>query len=175
MLTALDAAGWILSRNMREVVSGAAGPLTSGRLFQLMYFAQTAHSCILKRPLFEEDFERWKYGPVVPSVYREYRRAGKITSWTKPPDNIPYDTLTVLEQVFSHFRHASARKLGQMLEEEFEAEGVRLNTYADIEKGAEYFERVHLPRMLQLSADEPAETDRGVSLSAPQSERPGMR
>ena len=45
-------------------------------LQKILYFANVIKIVDTKIPLFEEQMEKWKYGPVVPSVYHEYKRFG---------------------------------------------------------------------------------------------------
>lgn len=45
-------------------------------LQKILYFANVIKIVDTKNPLFEEQMEKWKYGPVVPSVYHEYKRFG---------------------------------------------------------------------------------------------------
>ncbi len=43
------------------------------KLQKLVYYAQAWHLAIHNDPLFEEDFEAWIHGPVIPTLYQEYR------------------------------------------------------------------------------------------------------
>lgn len=51
-------------------------PLTQMKLQKMLFFAQGWYLAIYGEPLFEEDFEAWDYGPVIPSVYSEFRDFG---------------------------------------------------------------------------------------------------
>lgn len=51
--------------------------MTNLRLNKLMYFAQSWMLSVFKKPLFQEDIEAWEYGPVVPSIYHQYKQYGK--------------------------------------------------------------------------------------------------
>lgn len=42
------------------------------KLQKLLYFSWLEYYRRNGTPLFEEEFEAWKYGPVVPSVYYDY-------------------------------------------------------------------------------------------------------
>lgn len=46
------------------------------KLQKLVYYAQAWHLAIYDAPLFEEDFEAWVHGPVIPALYREYKKFG---------------------------------------------------------------------------------------------------
>lgn len=53
------------------------------KLVKLCYIAQGFSLAILDRPIFNDDkIEAWKYGPVVPSIYHEFKHFGRdnITS-----------------------------------------------------------------------------------------------
>ena len=48
------------------------------KLQKLLYFVQAYYLGLSEeqKPCFEEDFEAWAFGPVVPEVYQEYRKYG---------------------------------------------------------------------------------------------------
>lgn len=56
--------------------------VTQMKLQKMVYIAHGYHLARYDSPLIEETFEAWKFGPVVPSIYREYNWYGKspITS-----------------------------------------------------------------------------------------------
>lgn len=47
--------------------------MTNLRLQKLLYFAQGWHLARYGRPLFDAEFKAWTYGPVVPSIYSQYK------------------------------------------------------------------------------------------------------
>lgn len=72
MITALDVAKYFLSH-----VDENAGDLISNlKLQKLLYFAQGFHLAIYDKPLFNDAIEAWMHGPVVPTVYRQYKKYG---------------------------------------------------------------------------------------------------
>lgn len=52
-------------------------PMTHLRLQKLLYFAQAWSLVRFGKPLFEQTFEAWQYGPVVPELYRKYQHYGR--------------------------------------------------------------------------------------------------
>ncbi|WP_299833671.1 type II toxin-antitoxin system antitoxin SocA domain-containing protein [uncultured Tenacibaculum sp.] len=79
-------------------------PLTNMKLVKLMYIAQGLSLSILDRPIFKDDsIEAWKYGPVVPSIYHEFKhfKSDPITSKSMALENeweSPYEpSLTDVE------------------------------------------------------------------------------
>jgi uncharacterized phage-associated protein len=51
--------------------------MTNLRLNKLLYFAQGHYLAKTGKPLFNNIIEAWEYGPVVPTVYRQYKTHGK--------------------------------------------------------------------------------------------------
>lgn len=43
------------------------------KLQKMVYYAQAWSLTILDRPLFDEDFQAWVHGPVLPALYAQYR------------------------------------------------------------------------------------------------------
>ena len=50
--------------------------ITPMKLIKLVYIAYGWNLAINEERLFEEKIEAWRYGPVIPSIYREYKRFG---------------------------------------------------------------------------------------------------
>ncbi len=46
------------------------------KLIKLVYFSYAWYLAIFERRLFTETIEAWRYGPVVPSIYHEFKRFG---------------------------------------------------------------------------------------------------
>lgn len=57
-------------------------PLTAMKLQKLVYIAYGWHLALTGKKLFDEEIEAWKHGPVVPSLYHEFKhfRGVPITS-----------------------------------------------------------------------------------------------
>lgn len=51
-------------------------PITNVRLSRLLYLVQAYALVTLDRPAFEEDFEAWNYGPIIPGVFAKYSFCG---------------------------------------------------------------------------------------------------
>ncbi|EIE4349702.1 DUF4065 domain-containing protein, partial [Listeria monocytogenes] len=46
------------------------------KLQKLLYYAQAKSLVEKSRPLFKENIEKWKLGPVVPEIYHLYKNYG---------------------------------------------------------------------------------------------------
>ena len=75
MYSALNIARKLVALADKDIVNSGEG-LTNLKLQKLLYYQQGYHLAIFDSPLFEEEIEAWMYGPVVPSVYREYQKYG---------------------------------------------------------------------------------------------------
>lgn len=50
--------------------------VTQMKLQKMVYFAHGYHLAKYGKPLVNEDFEAWKFGPVVPDIYQSYKLYG---------------------------------------------------------------------------------------------------
>lgn len=55
---------------------GKLNGLSPMKLQKLMYYAQALHLRVLSRPLLDDNFARWKFGPVIPAIYHEFKDYG---------------------------------------------------------------------------------------------------
>lgn len=51
-------------------------PVSNLRLQKLLYFIQANFLVTTDKPCFSDDIEAWDFGPVVPSIYKEYKLYG---------------------------------------------------------------------------------------------------
>ncbi|MBL8269253.1 Panacea domain-containing protein [Steroidobacter sp.] len=62
----------ILQRGFRE----KRADLTPMKMQKLLYFLNGWHLAVSGKPVVDQPFEAWKYGPVVESAYKQMRRFG---------------------------------------------------------------------------------------------------
>ena len=72
MIEAQHVANFFIEKSLEEGV-----PISQLKLLKLAYIGYGWSAAVLNRELFEEDIEAWKHGPVVPSLYHEFKRFGK--------------------------------------------------------------------------------------------------
>lgn len=114
MVTPRDVADWFLAR-----VDEEGGELTHLKLQKLLYYAQAWSLALLDRPIFSEDFEAWAHGPVLQSIWRDYRTFG----WEPLPvpeeyDEFDDDTEELLEAVLGAYGEYSGKLLEKMTHRE---------------------------------------------------------
>jgi uncharacterized phage-associated protein len=109
MLSCFDIANYFIS------LANETGSFVSNlKLQKLVYYAQAWHLAIEETPLFEEDFEAWVHGPVIPTLYQKY----KPFSWhpiDEPAEiNLPTTIRSFLEDVSAEYFACDAYELEQM-------------------------------------------------------------
>lgn len=111
--TASQVAKWLLSAIDRD----SGDSITPLKLQKLIYYAQAWSLALPERarPLFDEDMQAWAHGPVVESVFHEYKHAG----WDAlpAPDEVPEiadDDAAHLSEILSVFGEFSAKHLERM-------------------------------------------------------------
>jgi uncharacterized phage-associated protein len=116
-ISALQVADYFLALQDED-----AGDLISNmKLQKLLYYAQGLHLAMTGEPLFSERITAWQYGPVVSSVYHEFKKYGSAR--IPPPDDLDfssYDEATIgfLNEVYQVYGQFSAWKLRNMTHEE---------------------------------------------------------
>jgi uncharacterized phage-associated protein len=84
------------------------------KLQKLVYYAQAWHIALHNNPLFEEDFEAWVHGPVIPSLYQKYKSFGWQPISEDVAPMLPKDVLQFLDEVAEEYFACDAYELEQM-------------------------------------------------------------
>lgn len=90
---------------------------TPMQLLKLVYISHGWTLGLLGHPLIAESVEAWQYGPVVPSVYHEYKkfRSNPITAIpSTEPDCFEPDEKDVMRQVWSGYGNYTGVQLSSM-------------------------------------------------------------
>ena len=75
--SAAAAANEFLSLAWGETGNASVPPTDQMKLQKLLFYAHAWHLAMHGRPLFDEDFEAWPWGPVVRDVYNQTRAFGR--------------------------------------------------------------------------------------------------
>ncbi|MCQ2070885.1 MAG: DUF4065 domain-containing protein [archaeon] len=83
------------------------------KIQKLLYFAWIEYYKVYGESLFDDRFYAWRYGPVVESVYQEYKSfsAAPIAFVKKPDMQFDKGTIMFLEEFASSHLHDSAGDL----------------------------------------------------------------
>lgn len=74
--TAMDIANYIIWYANNEKHNLSNYSLTPLKLQKILYYVSTEYFKKFGKRLFDEDFQKWQYGPVVKDVYHEFKSSG---------------------------------------------------------------------------------------------------
>lgn len=60
--------------------------MTNLKTQKLVYYAQAWHLAIKDKPLFEDNFQAWVHGPVIPTLYAKFKEKDISGSTPIPPE-----------------------------------------------------------------------------------------
>lgn len=94
--------------------------LTNLKLQKLLYYSQAWYLALNNKALFEEDFEAWVHGPVLPSQYYRFRghQWRPIDDLIIHPGHISFDISSHLCEIVDVFGSESAVALELMTHQE---------------------------------------------------------
>jgi uncharacterized phage-associated protein len=110
MVTVHDVAAGLLNR---------VGPMTAMKLQKLVYYCQAWHLARHGEPLFPDDVQAWREGPVVPQLYAQHRKQYLVADWRwGDPGAINGNAAEILDWVASRYGGFSAERLSRMTHNE---------------------------------------------------------
>lgn len=86
------------------------------RMHKLMYYIQKESLLMTNSPLFEEAFEGWKYGPVLPCIQAEYDKA---EPYADVDDHISAYAERIIEKIYKRYRKLDSWNINSQSQEEF--------------------------------------------------------
>jgi uncharacterized phage-associated protein len=114
--TATQIASYFINKANTDLVDdNLAEGISNLKLQKILYFAQAANVCLNDALLFDDKIEAWKYGPVVPTVYRQYKSFNNlpITKIEEAEPSIEAELREFLDNTWDVFGKYSA---GQLVE-----------------------------------------------------------
>ena len=119
MANCLDAARYFIIRAYED---GLEAEMTNMKAQKLLYYSQSLHLALYNRPLFEEEIQAWRYGPVCPPAYRFYSdfeaKQLPIPRQESLSEILP-EQKELLEEIWSYFGGYHAYRLSEMTHGEF--------------------------------------------------------
>lgn len=107
MLDIIKTAGYIKKRYMVDFQK----EIDEMKLHKLLYLSQRESFITFGFPLFDQQFEAWKYGPVSVEVRRKYR-SSDLSESLSDQELFPY--LPIMDYVFSHYAPMSSWSLSSL-------------------------------------------------------------
>lgn len=106
---ALDIANYFLFKAAKEEEL-----LSNLKLQKLIYYAQGIHLAYGGTPIFKDIIKAWTYGPVVPGLYKAYKKYGAEripADESFNPKSIDKDMREFLDEIYKAFGQFSATRL----------------------------------------------------------------
>ncbi|MCF4968141.1 Panacea domain-containing protein [Nostoc sp. CMAA1605] len=119
MSNCLDVARYFIVRAYED---GIEADMTNMKVQKLLYYSQSIHLALFDQPLFNEEIQAWRYGPVCPPAYRFYSEfeAQQLPIPEKEfLSQIPDGQKEVLAEVWEYFGGYHAYRLSGMTHLEF--------------------------------------------------------
>ena len=137
--TARNIGDWFIQRAIQDVNSNGGEYITHLKLQKLLYFAQGCYSAMEGHALFNEKIYAWTHGPVVKSLYPEFKSYADhgITRYRKV--TIDKHTEAILEEVYRVFGQYSAWALREITHEQGPWKETLLNEEIPLELITDYF------------------------------------
>lgn len=102
----LDIANKIIAKATNSEFEGL---VCNMKLQKMLYYMQGFHLAYFETPLFNEDIEAWMYGPVVPSVYENFKFHGNAgIQYDKEIINLTKDEEALFSEVYRVYGDYSA-------------------------------------------------------------------
>lgn len=119
MLSCLDVAKYFIIKAYEDEKEA---DMTNMKVQKLLYYAQSLHLALFDQPLFKEEIQAWRYGPVCPNAYQFYSCFEAQQLDIPEPDfleNICQEKKELLEEVWQYFGEYHAYYLSGMTHLEF--------------------------------------------------------
>ncbi|BAQ63773.1 Panacea domain-containing protein [Geminocystis sp. NIES-3709] len=104
---------------IRAYEDGRDDQMTNMKLQKLLYYSQCLYLALFDEPLFLEDIQAWRYGPVCPPAYHFYSEFEAQQLPIPTPEYINEELKAVLEEVWQYFGQYHAYYLSDLTHLEF--------------------------------------------------------
>ena len=114
-LSPFDVANWFICHIDRE----AGDSITHLKLQKLIYYTQAWALALKGTSIFQEDFEAWTHGPVIPLIYDHYKHYGfESIPVCECEDSVTAELEEILFEVQRVYGEKSARSLELLTHQE---------------------------------------------------------
>ncbi len=105
----------------RYITERSGEELSAMKLQKLMYYAQAWHMVWEEEPLFDDDFQAWANGPVLPELYGRHRGMFKVSPALFPDgdtDRLSQTERENIDKVLSFYGTKTAQWLSNLTHQE---------------------------------------------------------
>jgi uncharacterized phage-associated protein len=131
MVDCLDIARYFIVRAYEE---GEEAQMTNMKVQKLLYYSQSLHLALYDEPLFPNEIQAWRYGPVCPPAYSFYSNfeANQLPIPSKDfLERVPEEDKKLLEEVWIFFGKYHAFQLSDKTHLEFPWQKARQDLPSD--------------------------------------------
>lgn len=107
--------------DIAKYITEQRGEMTAMKLQKLMYYSQAWNLVWQERPLFDDDFQAWANGPVLPNLYDLHRGMFSVTPDLFPQGssrNISTPERANIDKVLSFYGDQTAQWLSNLTHQE---------------------------------------------------------
>lgn len=109
--------------DVAKYITESMGEISAMKLQKLMYYSQAWHMTWEDDQLFEEDFEAWANGPVLPSLYQLHKGMFKVSSKSTLFSNADAKKITEeekssIDEVLKYYGKKTAQWLSSLTHQE---------------------------------------------------------
>ncbi len=119
MMDSLNVARYFIVKAYED---GIEAEMTNMKVQKLLYYTQCLHLALYDEPLFDEEIQAWRYGPVCPPAYKFYSEF-EANQLPIPSQEfllqIPDEKKKLLEEIWEYFGGYHAYRLSGMTHLEF--------------------------------------------------------
>ena len=104
-----------------KYIAERTGPLSAMKLQKLMYYSQAWHLVWEEEPLFNDDFQAWANGPVLPALYNLHRGLFKVDADLFPSartDSLSEKERSTVDGVLEFYGSKTAQWLSDLTHKE---------------------------------------------------------
>jgi uncharacterized phage-associated protein len=113
MLSCFDVANYFI-----EVANKTNSNISNSKLQKLVYYAQAWYLAIHDTALFQEDFEAWIHGPVVPALFQKYKSFGWEAIQETVPPILSIEAVRFLDEIAAEYFDCDNYELERMTHSE---------------------------------------------------------
>lgn len=138
MCKAMDVAGYIC--NYPDLY------VDNLKLQKLVFYSQAISLVIRNEPLFKEDIEAWDYGPVVPGLYRKFKKYEAQLPKTNDNIKCSNEDIEMIDLALSHYGQMNGCQLINLTHSEKpwqEAYAKGRNTIIEQNKIKEFYSTIY--------------------------------
>ncbi|MBD2195916.1 MULTISPECIES: Panacea domain-containing protein [Calothrix] len=119
MIDCLNVARYFIVKAYED---GIEAEMTNMKVQKLLYYSQSLHLALYDEPLFDEEIQAWRYGPVCPPAYRFYSEFEANQLPVPSKDfllQISDEQKKLLAEIWEYFGGYHAYRLSDMTHGEF--------------------------------------------------------